>query len=73
MAEEIQEASYTLPRVLVWSTVINGALMFIMAITICYCIGDLESVLSTKTGYPFIQIVSLRNIHGTCMVPDSHV
>jgi choline transport protein len=59
MSEEIQEASYTLPRVLVWSTVVNGALMFVMAITICYCIGDLDSVLTTATGYPFIQIVSI--------------
>jgi amino acid transporter len=30
MAEELQDASYTLPRVLVLAPAINGALMFIM-------------------------------------------
>ncbi len=27
-----------------------------MAITMCYCLGDLNSVLETPTGYPFIQV-----------------
>lgn len=40
MAEELQDAAYTLPRTMVWATIINGGLMFIMAITICYVIGD---------------------------------
>lgn len=43
MAEELQDAAYRLPRVLVWSVVVNGAMMFIMCITICYCIGDLST------------------------------
>ena len=30
--------------------------MFIMAITLCYTVGNLEEVLATPTGYPFIQI-----------------
>lgn len=78
MAEELQDASYRLPRVLLWATIINGGMMFVMAVTVTYCIGDLEfskqkpfipfindsrstladgtSVLSTPTGYPYIQI-----------------
>ena len=43
MAEELQDAAYTLPRTMVWATIVNGAMMFIMCITICYCIGDLET------------------------------
>ena len=43
MAEELQDAAYTLPRSIVAATVINGFLMFIMAITICYTIGDLTA------------------------------
>lgn len=43
MAEELQDASYTLPRTMVWATFINGGMMFIMCITICYCIGDLDT------------------------------
>ena len=38
------------------ATTINGGLMFVMAITLCYTIGDLAQVLATPTGYPFIQI-----------------
>lgn len=76
MAEELQDASYRLPRIMLWATIINGGMMFVMAVTVTYCIGDLESgkqkafvesndrliradcplVLSTPTGYPYIQI-----------------
>lgn len=30
MAEELQDAAYTLPRILTFATAINGGLMFIM-------------------------------------------
>ena len=43
MAEELQDAAYSLPRIIVLATFVNGAMMWIMCITICYCIGDLES------------------------------
>jgi amino acid transporter len=43
MAEELRDASYTLPRVMLWATIINGAMMFIMAVTVTYCIGDLDA------------------------------
>jgi choline transport protein len=43
MAEELQDASYTLPRVMLWATIINGGMMFIMAVTVVYCIGGLDS------------------------------
>lgn len=36
--------------------IFNGLLGFAMMLTVLFCIGDLESVLSTKTGFPFIQI-----------------
>ena len=35
---------------------INGALGFVMLITLCFCIGDVDSVLATPTGYPFIEV-----------------
>lgn len=56
-AEEIKEASWVLPRAMVLSIVLNGILGFIMLITLCFCIGDLSTVLVTPTGYPFIQIL----------------
>ncbi|KAJ9603546.1 hypothetical protein H2200_011732 [Cladophialophora chaetospira] len=56
MSEELRNASKTLPRVMLWTSVVNGSLGFIMLITFCYTLGDLDSVLSTPTGYPFIQV-----------------
>ncbi|KAK6392318.1 hypothetical protein LTR65_003774 [Meristemomyces frigidus] len=56
MSEELQDASYTLPRTMIRTTLINGALGFVMIVTICYCIGDVDKVLATETGYGFIQI-----------------
>jgi choline transport protein len=36
--------------------IFNGLLGFAMMLTVLFCIGDLETVLGTKTGFPFIQI-----------------
>lgn len=35
---------------------VNGVLGFIMIITICFTLGDVNDILSTPTGYPFIQV-----------------
>jgi len=56
MAEELRNAGKTLPRVMISTSIVNGALGFIMLVTFCYTLGDLDSVLSTPTGYPFIQV-----------------
>lgn len=37
-------------------TVVNGGLGWVMIITLCFCLGDLQSVLSSPTGMPFIQV-----------------
>lgn len=39
-----------------WSTILNIILGLAMVITICYTMGDLESIGESRTGYPFIQI-----------------
>lgn len=54
-AEEIEDAGQTLPCSMMWSVYINSIMGFIMAITICFCIGDLAEIIKTDTGYPFIQ------------------
>lgn len=56
MRVELQDASATLPKCMIWSTVFNGALGWIMVITLCFCLGDLDAALATPTGYPFIEI-----------------
>ncbi|KAF2766876.1 amino acid transporter [Teratosphaeria nubilosa] len=56
MSEELQDASKSLPRAMIWTAIINGALGFVMICTFCMVVGDLDTVLKTPTGYPFIQV-----------------
>ncbi|KAH7362789.1 amino acid/polyamine transporter I [Plectosphaerella cucumerina] len=56
MSEELRDAKRTLPRSMMMTTIINGALGWIMIITYCFCIGDLGAVIESPTGYPFMQV-----------------
>ena len=55
-AEEIKDASYNLPRAMMWALYINGLLGFVMLITFCFCVGNVGEILKTSTGFPFIQV-----------------
>jgi amino acid transporter len=57
MSEELEDASKILPRAMIWTAVVNNRLGFMMLITFCFCLGDVEGVLSTSTGQPHIQII----------------
>lgn len=56
MAEEVENAAISIPRAICASMLINGCVGFVMMVTTLFCLGDIESVLGTATGYPFIQI-----------------
>lgn len=56
MSEEIQDASVTLPKAIMWSVCGNALLAFLMAITLIFTMGDTESLLATSTRQPFIQL-----------------
>jgi choline transport protein len=56
MAEETENAALNIPRAIVAGMLVNGLIGFSMMITALYCVGDVESVLGTETGFPFIQI-----------------
>ncbi|RMZ79685.1 hypothetical protein DV738_g3256, partial [Chaetothyriales sp. CBS 135597] len=56
MSEEIEQAEVTVPRALLASVTINGALGFGFLIALLFSMGDLETALSSPTGYPIIQI-----------------
>jgi amino acid transporter len=58
MAEEIKDASRTLPRAIMTSAAVNGSLGFIMTITFCFTLGNLYAILppANTTGYPFILV-----------------
>ncbi|CAO2653632.1 Nn.00g030430.m01.CDS01 [Neocucurbitaria sp. VM-36] len=57
MSEELRDASHTLPRAMMWTAIVNSSLGFVMLITFCFCLGDVESVLMTATGQPHIQVI----------------
>ena len=56
VAEEIKDASVTLPRAIMGSVILNITLVFIVVVTLCFTIGDATAVLASPTGYPFIQV-----------------
>jgi amino acid transporter len=56
LAEEVANAAVNIPRAICGSMLINGMVGFAMMLTLLFCIGDVDSVLDTETGYPFIQI-----------------
>ncbi|KAF4547437.1 Amino acid permease-like protein 20 [Elsinoe fawcettii] len=56
MSEEIINASHALPRAIIFSCIFNGTLGLLMVITLCFVIGDVPTILSTPTGYVFIQL-----------------
>jgi choline transport protein len=56
LAEECTDASHTLPRVMIATTLVNGSLGFVMLVTFCMLAGNVGEILDTKTGQPFIQM-----------------
>jgi choline transport protein len=55
-AEEIRDASITLPKAIMWSVIPNAVLGFLMAVTLIFTLGDIDSILDTPTFQPFIQL-----------------
>lgn len=55
MAEELRDAARTLPLAIIWTSV-NGAVEFVIIVTCCMAIGDLDDALDSPSGYPSIEI-----------------
>lgn len=56
MAEETRNSSSVIPRAMMLSYLLNALMVFIMLITFCFCLTDLEAAFDSPTGYPFIQV-----------------
>ncbi|KAK4556924.1 hypothetical protein LTR86_005905 [Recurvomyces mirabilis] len=70
MSEEVKDAATTIPKVIILTIVINATLAFAFLIALLFCLGDIETVLSTPTGYPIIAIfvqATNSNAAGTVM------
>src|SRR5271170_1604480 len=57
-SEEIQCAARDVPRVMVWSVFINGAMGFVWVTTLLYVSPDLSTVLTESNAAPIIVILS---------------
>ena len=51
MSEELRDASYTLPRAMIWTGVVNSSLGFLMLVTFCLCLGYATFSFFTKCSY----------------------
>jgi amino acid transporter len=56
MVEEIKNARKEAPRAIVMSVYLGAVTGFIFLISLCYCMGDIESTAGTSTGVPVIEI-----------------
>lgn len=56
MAEEVRNANWNIPRVFVYTLLINGTMAFVIVVVCLYSITDLKQVLDSRTGFPIIQI-----------------
>ncbi|MCJ1292409.1 hypothetical protein MMC34_003959 [Xylographa carneopallida] len=56
MSEETRDASIILPRAIIWSVVINGFAGLFMTITFCFTFGNAADILTSPTGFPFLQV-----------------
>lgn len=59
MAEELRNASKSLPRAMIFSMAANGAMGFVMLVAISMVIGDVGELLAStsQTNQPFVQVL----------------
>ena len=57
MAEETKNASVIVPRCMMWSYILNGGMGFVMLITYCFCLTNVDAALNpdiNRSGYPYV-------------------
>ena len=70
MSEEIRDAAVVVPRSIVWSVVLNGAIGLSMFIAILFCIGDIDAAVTSPYVYPFIEVLiqATKSVAGTAVI-----
>lgn len=70
MTEEMKHASQEAPKVIVMSVYIGAVTGFIFPISLCFCIGDIDSTASSITGIARVDIFynSTTSIVETCFL-----
>lgn len=69
MSEETHNAAIRGPQAIRWAVTISGVMGWILNVTFCFCITDLDSIVGTPTGLPAAQIFlnAAGNKGGTVM------
>ncbi|TKA62774.1 hypothetical protein B0A55_13003, partial [Friedmanniomyces simplex] len=70
LSEETEDASWTIPQVLLAAVGSNTVMLLAVGITYIFCLGDLDSVLNTSTYQPVIQVLfnTTQNHAGTTII-----
>ncbi|KAK4940496.1 hypothetical protein LTR10_019370 [Elasticomyces elasticus] len=71
LAEELPKPSRNVPLAMVGSVVANGVIGLIYCIVLLFSLGDLDNLLESPTGFPFMQLfanVTKSNAGATVMV-----
>lgn len=55
-AEEIEDAASVIPKAMIITVLLNGALGFAMLIAVLFCLGDVDAAINTATKFPFMHI-----------------
>lgn len=56
MSEELPRPSKSVPIAMLGSIIVNGLLGLVFCIVLLYTLGDLDTLLSSATGFPFVQL-----------------
>ncbi|CAG8942162.1 unnamed protein product [Penicillium salamii] len=56
LSEELPKPSRNVPLAMIGSVTINGVIGLIYAVVLLFSLGDLDNLLESKTGFPFIQL-----------------
>ncbi|CAI7591713.1 unnamed protein product [Penicillium bialowiezense] len=56
LSEELPKPSRNVPLAMIGSVTINGVIGLVYTVVILFSLGDLDNLLESKTGFPFIQL-----------------
>lgn len=56
MSDEVKNPQTRIPQSMIYAIVINGSMALAFMIVVLFTLGDLQTVLYTKTGYPIIEM-----------------
>ena len=56
MSEEVRNSARTVPKILICTIIINGAMAFGFLLVLLFTVGNVDNALNTPTGYPIIEI-----------------